>query len=578
MPYIDQGTLGQWLASNPKPWEVQSCFRQLVQVRVKPNVALIVLLEHDSLQTSATAFFFFSNKLNPLVPAFLSFQGLAYMHDNGIVHRDIKMDNILMTADLRPVICDFGISHEEGGTASTGSTRDERTTGGGGYAPAGTEGYIAPEVLKGKRATAAADMWAIGVLLCKAYLGCEPAVTADGVVVPLRFPGEPVQALVEGCLRTSPDERLTAHEALANSFFAVATFSRAAVTGKQLLGSEVRIDLVRRQARLLRRPGAFALHVRRAALVADAIEAFNSISMDTATLTQPFHVHFIGEPAVGGGLVSDFYASFFSGLSSALLFDEGGLPRSGCEDLASFRVVGNLLGRCIVDRCSVGQFGATSLFKFLLGQEPGLPDLEIFDGNLAIGLRNLMLCPVAEGTDLFFADGTRVSDANKQAFVDERVQHVLVGLRRKALEAVKSGFEEALGSLTEALSVFSSTELQLLMCGESHIDGHMVASALRFSGWASSSSTPGHLVEMLLEMTPQELRRFLLLGTSSCALPVGGGGSGFLTIQRCPASERLPVGRTCFRRVDLPEYEDKELLRTKLMMALANLDEAFTLL
>lgn len=32
MPYIDQGTLGQWLSTNPKPWEVQSVFRQLVQV------------------------------------------------------------------------------------------------------------------------------------------------------------------------------------------------------------------------------------------------------------------------------------------------------------------------------------------------------------------------------------------------------------------------------------------------------------------------------------------------------------------------------------------------------------------
>lgn len=32
LPYIEQGTFGQWLASNPKPWEVQSVFRQLVQV------------------------------------------------------------------------------------------------------------------------------------------------------------------------------------------------------------------------------------------------------------------------------------------------------------------------------------------------------------------------------------------------------------------------------------------------------------------------------------------------------------------------------------------------------------------
>lgn len=105
----------------------------------------------------------------------------------------------------------------------------------------------------------------------QAYLGCEPTLTMDGViVVPERFPGEPVQALVEGCLRTKPDERLTANEALASPFFSV----QSLLTGKQLLESEQKIDLLRRQARLLRRPlGAqFALHLRRATIIEDALE------------------------------------------------------------------------------------------------------------------------------------------------------------------------------------------------------------------------------------------------------------------------------------------------------------------
>jgi serine/threonine protein kinase len=228
MPYIDRGTLGQWLASNPKPWEVQSVFRQLVQ-------------------------------------------GLAFMHDHGVVHRDIKMDNVLMTSDTRPIICDFGISHEATGTTSTGSTR-ERTTGGG-YAPAGTHGYIAPEVLCGRRATPAADMWATGVLLCRAYLGCEPAVAADGTVsIPGHFSGEPVHILIEGCLRTCPDKRLTANEVLANPFFSVSTYSRSLSESKQMVESGEKIELLRRQAKLLRRSGTFALHVRRAQVVEDAIE------------------------------------------------------------------------------------------------------------------------------------------------------------------------------------------------------------------------------------------------------------------------------------------------------------------
>lgn len=254
---------------------------------------------------------------------------------------------------------------------------------------------------------------------------------------------------------------------------------------------------------------------------------------------------------------------------------EGGLPHAGCKDFDSLRVVGILLGKCIIDRCSVS-FGATSLFKFLLNIPCSLSDLEMYDSSLAIGLRNLLLGPLGVGTldDLFFEDGTRVCDANKREFVQQKVQHVLVKSRLRPLRALKSGFDQALGGLEEALSVFSATDMQLLMCGENYIDGHMVASRMRFAGWPSYSSTPVHLVSLLHEMTPQELRRFLLLGTSACALD----GDVRITIQRCPPSERLPVGRTCFRRIDLPDYSDKEMLRKKLLIALSYLDEAFTLL
>mmetsp|Transcript_7394 Transcript_7394/g.18811 ORF Transcript_7394/g.18811 Transcript_7394/m.18811 type:complete len:1283 (+) Transcript_7394:321-4169(+) len=277
MPYVDQGTLRQWLLSNPKPWEVQSVFRQLVQ-------------------------------------------GLAYMHDHGIVHRDIKMDNVLMTADTRPVICDFGISHEtsrnysdSGGTMSTESTR-ERTNTGGGYTPAGTEGYIAPEVLMGKRATPAADMWAIGILLCKAYFGSEPVVSPNGTIaVPDRHPGEPIQDLVDGLLKMSPEERITANEALAMPFFA-ASLQRQLILSKELLESDSKIDLLRRQVRLLQDGRlAFALHVRRKHIVLDAIQALASMKSDS--LIQPMRVHYIGEAGLdGGGLSYDFYAIFFDNI------------------------------------------------------------------------------------------------------------------------------------------------------------------------------------------------------------------------------------------------------------------------
>jgi hypothetical protein len=243
-------------------------------------------------------------------------------------------------------------------------------------------------------------------------------------------------------------------------------------------------------------------------------------------------------------------------------------------------MVGRLLGKATTDAKSIGQFGAPSLFGFLLGVSPSLLDLEVYDSTLAIGLRNLLLAPVAADTELFLQDGmTRVNDTNKRVFVEQQVQHILVGSRKKQLSALKSGFNDALGGLSETLSVFSVTDLMLTLCGDSHIDGYMIETALRFSGWPSTSSTTRHLLEIIHELHPSELRRFLRFASSSCALPGGafGGNGNRITVQRCPASERLPVGRTCFCRIDLPDYDDKELLRSKLLMALHSLDEAFTL-
>ena len=76
-------------------------------------------------------------------------------------------------------------------------------------------------------------------------------MSPNGVVsLPDRFPGEPIQDLVDGLLRISPEERLSANEALAMPFFA-ASFQRQLIENKELLESDSKIELLRRQVRLL---------------------------------------------------------------------------------------------------------------------------------------------------------------------------------------------------------------------------------------------------------------------------------------------------------------------------------------
>lgn len=81
-------------------------------------------------------------------------EAIAYIHQHGVIHRDIKSQNIKLTASGTVKLLDFGIAKD---SSSHGLTQ----TGG----VIGTPHYLAPEQLDGKPANAQGDIWALGVLL-----------------------------------------------------------------------------------------------------------------------------------------------------------------------------------------------------------------------------------------------------------------------------------------------------------------------------------------------------------------------------------------------------------------------------
>ncbi|MFF8691192.1 serine/threonine-protein kinase [Streptomyces sp. NPDC015144] len=127
---------------------------------------------------------------------------LTALHSAGVVHRDLKPQNILLSADGVKVI-DFGISH------ATDLTRTRLTLG--------TLAYIAPEQARGEPATPAGDVYGLGATLCTLATGRAPypdvgdpiqllGLVARGAVDTAEVP-EPLLGLVSACLAADPADR-----------------------------------------------------------------------------------------------------------------------------------------------------------------------------------------------------------------------------------------------------------------------------------------------------------------------------------------------------------------------------------
>ena len=100
-------------------------------------------------------------------------RALAHLHALGVVHLDLKPDNVLVTAGQRPVarVLDFGIAHAAGDAPT---------------AVAGSPSYIAPERLEGRPFDHRADLYALGVMMAEVWLGEPPP--RDALAGPLGDP------------------------------------------------------------------------------------------------------------------------------------------------------------------------------------------------------------------------------------------------------------------------------------------------------------------------------------------------------------------------------------------------------
>jgi len=145
-------------------------------------------------------------------------RALAFAHEHGLIHRDVKPQNVLLNGDGRPKVTDFGIARtvDVDGMTQTGTVL-------------GTSNYIAPEQASGQRVDAHSDVYALGVVLYELLAGDVPFPGESFIAVAMKHMHEPapnlldvrkdvplrVAAAVDRALEKDPEQRFPTMDAFA---------------------------------------------------------------------------------------------------------------------------------------------------------------------------------------------------------------------------------------------------------------------------------------------------------------------------------------------------------------------------
>jgi len=145
-----------------------------------------------------------------------------YAHNKGIVHRDIKSTNIILTPGGQPKITDFGIAHIEDPSAPQQTQAGEIL---------GTPVYMSPEQIMSKPVDGRSDLYSLGVILYELTTGQRPfsgdnlaaifrAITQDTPAAPFNmapFIPQALSELIVKSLAKEPDERFQTGKAMAET-------------------------------------------------------------------------------------------------------------------------------------------------------------------------------------------------------------------------------------------------------------------------------------------------------------------------------------------------------------------------
>ncbi|XP_075950382.1 ubiquitin-protein ligase E3A-like [Anarhichas minor] len=342
------------------------------------------------------------------------------------------------------------------------------------------------------------------------------------------------------------------------------------------------------------------LKVRRDHIIDDALVRLEMIAMENpADLKKQLYVEFEGEQGVDeGGVSKEFFQlvveEIFNPDIGMFTYDERTklfwFNPSSLENEGQYTLIGIVLGLAIYNNCILDVHFPMVVYRKLMGKKGTFRDLADANPVLYQSLKELleyegsveedmMITFQISQTDLFGnplmydlrenGDKIPVTNENRKEFVAQYAEYMLNKSVEKQFKAFRRGFHMVTNE-SPLKYLFRPEEIELLICGSRNLDFLALEETTEYDGgYNRDSRIIKEFWETLHLFGEDQKRLFLQFTTGTDRAPVGGLGKLKMIIAKNgPDTDRLPTSHTCFNVLLLPEYNNKEKLKERLLKAI----------